>query len=96
MTDSPDTPTAAADETPAVTPAEHPNAMVMREFFAAFGAADRDRLGELRAADLVWHFPGHSPISGDWHGVDGLVDGIRAILDRDVVLALLAVRLGRC
>jgi hypothetical protein len=21
-------------------------------------------------------FPGFSPISGDWHGVDGLLDGI--------------------
>jgi uncharacterized protein len=28
--------------------------------------------------DLVWHFPGSSPISGDWQGVDGLLDGIRA------------------
>jgi ketosteroid isomerase-like protein len=51
----------------------------MRDFFDAFGAADRDRLGELMAPDLVWHFPGHSPISGDWTGVDGLLGGIRAI-----------------
>ena len=27
--------------------AEHPNAAVMREFFAAFAAADRDRLGAV-------------------------------------------------
>jgi ketosteroid isomerase-like protein len=58
---------------------EHPNARLMRDFFDAFGAADRDRLGELMAPDLVWHFPGHSPISGDWKGVDGLLSGIRAI-----------------
>jgi uncharacterized protein len=58
---------------------EHPNARLMREFFDAFGAADCDRLGELVAPDLVWHFPGHSPISGDWKGVDGLLSGIRAI-----------------
>jgi len=57
---------------------EHPNARVLRDFFAAFGAADRDRLRALMADDLVWHFPGTSPISGDWRGVDGLVDGIRA------------------
>jgi uncharacterized protein len=51
----------------------------MRDFFDAFGAADRDRLAELMAPDVVWHFPGHSPISGDWHGVDGILTGIRAI-----------------
>jgi uncharacterized protein len=45
----------------------------------AFGAADRGRLSELMAPDVVWHFPGHSPISGDWAGVDGLLAGIRAI-----------------
>jgi uncharacterized protein len=59
--------------------AEHPNARLMRDFFDAFGAADRERLGELMAPGLVWHFPGHSPISGEWVGVDGLLSGIRAI-----------------
>jgi uncharacterized protein len=60
-------------------PSEHPHARLMRDFFEAFGAADRDRLGELMAPDLVWHFPGHSPISGDWHGVGGVMTGIRVI-----------------
>jgi uncharacterized protein len=58
---------------------EHPNAGLMRDFFDAFGAADRERLSRLMAPDLVWHFPGHSPISGEWKGVDGLLTGIRAI-----------------
>lgn len=58
--------------------AEHPNAQVLRDFFDAFGTADRERLAELITADMVWHFPGHSPISGDWQGVDGLLAGIRA------------------
>ncbi len=70
-TDTPSTPDPAT--------AEHPNAALMRRFFAAFGAADRERLGECMAPDLVWHFPGHSPLSGDWRGVDGLLNGIRAI-----------------
>ena len=51
----------------------------MRDFYDAFGTADRGRLSELMAPDLVWHFPGHSPISGEWAGVDGLLAGIRAI-----------------
>jgi uncharacterized protein len=58
---------------------EHPHAVLMREFFDAFGAADRDRLAALMAPDLVWHFPGTSPIAGDWHGVDGLLEGIRQV-----------------
>jgi ketosteroid isomerase-like protein len=57
---------------------EHPNPRVLRDFFDAFGAGDRARLTELTTIDMVWHFPGNSPISGDWHGVDGLVEGIRA------------------
>lgn len=58
---------------------EHPNAVLLRDFFDAFGTADRERLSQLMADDLVWHFPGSSPISGDWEGVDGLLTGIRQI-----------------
>jgi ketosteroid isomerase-like protein len=57
----------------------HPNERLLRDFFDAFAAADPVRLAELTTPDLVWHFPGTSPISGDWHGVPGLLDGIRAI-----------------
>ncbi|GCE29060.1 hypothetical protein KDA_45440 [Dictyobacter alpinus] len=58
---------------------EHPNAQVVRDFFAAFGVADAARMGELVHEDLVWHFPGSSPIAGDWQGVDGILNGIRAV-----------------
>lgn len=58
---------------------EHPNAAVIREFFAAFGAADPARLQAVTTGSFVWHFPGTSPIGGDWRGVDGLLSGIRAI-----------------
>jgi hypothetical protein len=58
---------------------EHPNAALLRAFYDAFGAADRDRLARQLAPDMVWHFPGTSPISGDWAGVDGLLGGIRAV-----------------
>ncbi len=72
-TDTPSTPDRATGAP------EHPNAALMRRFFAAFGAVDRDGLAECMIPDLVWHFPGHSPLSGDWRGVDGLLNGIRAI-----------------
>jgi ketosteroid isomerase-like protein len=58
---------------------EHPNARILRDFFRAFGTADEARLGELLTQDFVWHFPGYSPIGGDWRGVEGLLAGIRAI-----------------
>ncbi len=58
---------------------EHPNAQVVRDFFAAFGTADAARMRELVREDLVWHFPGASPIAGDWRGVDGILNGIRAV-----------------
>lgn len=40
---------------------EHPNAQIVRDFFAAFGTADAARMRELIREDLVWHFPGDSP-----------------------------------
>lgn len=58
---------------------EHPNVALMRDFFAAFGDADRERLAQLLSPDLVWHFPGTSAIAGAWRGVDGLLDGIRGV-----------------
>ena len=58
---------------------EHPNVQVIRDFFAAFGTADAEKLRGLTKPEFVWHFPGNSAISGDWVGVDGLLTGIRAI-----------------
>jgi ketosteroid isomerase-like protein len=58
---------------------EHPNAQVIRDFFDAFGTADAARIQQLVSDNLIWHFPGNSPIAGDWKGVDGVLNGIRAI-----------------
>ncbi len=58
---------------------EHLNAQVIRDFFTAFGTADAARMQELVDDNLVWHFPGNSPIAGDWKGVDGVLNGIRAV-----------------
>lgn len=60
------------------TCAEHLSARTMRDFFAAFGTADRAALERLTTRDFVWRFPGRSPISGEFHGIDGLLHGIRA------------------
>src|SRR3712207_6805030 len=55
----------------------HPNAEVLRRFFAAFGGPDRDAMRALTTDDFTWTFPGTSAIAGSYQGVDGLVDGIR-------------------
>lgn len=66
-------------ETTAPARGEHPNAHVLRRFFAAFAGPDRDELGACVTSDFVWHFPGRSPISGDWYGLEGVLGGIREI-----------------
>jgi len=58
---------------------EHPNAQLMRDFYAAFGAADRQRLDELVTDDFVWRFPGTSAYAGDFHGIDEIFAGIRNV-----------------
>ncbi len=68
------TTSAAAD-----LPAEHPNAILMRRFFTAFGTADQTELAACVTSDFVWHFPGTSAYAGDFHGVDGLLGGIRTV-----------------
>jgi ketosteroid isomerase-like protein len=54
------------------------NEKVVRDFFVAFGTADEEHLRRLVHPDLLWHFPGRSVISGDFKGIRGLLDGIRA------------------
>jgi ketosteroid isomerase-like protein len=59
--------------------AEHPNSRVLRRFFAAFAAGDRDAVRDCVTDRFAWHFPGTSAYAGDFHGVDGLSDGIRSV-----------------
>ncbi|UYZ63799.1 CocE/NonD family hydrolase [Hymenobacter weizhouensis] len=56
----------------------HPNAQLVYDFFQAFGTVDKAWFDRHLSPDFVWHLPGHSPISGDWHGLDGALNGIRA------------------
>ena len=57
---------------------EHPNVATLRALFAAFRAADLERILEVVPPDLVWHFPGRR---------GGLAGAHRG---RDAVLAFLA------
>ncbi len=52
----------------------HPNETVVRAFLGAVLRDDMTAAGKMVADDIVWHFAGHSPISGEYAGRDGLSD----------------------
>jgi uncharacterized protein len=56
---------------------EHPNATRVREGFASFGGSDAKILLGLFAPDAVWHVPGTTTMSGDYHGLDEIVPFLR-------------------
>jgi len=49
----------------------HVNEKLLRDAYALFGNGD---IGTLKrkffAEDIQWHYPGKSPLGGDYHGVD--------------------------
>lgn len=50
---------------------EHPNALLLREGYAAFAKGDLEFVRERTfAPEVVFHVPGHSPISGVYSGID--------------------------
>jgi ketosteroid isomerase-like protein len=51
--------------------AEHPNALRIRELFAAFRAGDVAAIDAALAADVVWRFPGRrGKLAGEHRGKD--------------------------
>jgi ketosteroid isomerase-like protein len=56
----------------------HPNETVVRTFLEAALRDDMTAAGKMVADDIVWHFAGHSPISGEYAGRDGLSDFVAA------------------
>ena len=48
----------------------HPNEVLVREAYAAFGRGDMDALrSQYWAEDIRWHVPGRSLLAGDYEGV---------------------------
>jgi ketosteroid isomerase-like protein len=58
----------------------HPNALVIRDFFAHFG--DRATIERVFAPDATWREPGSSPISGRYVGRDAVADLIMSVVER--------------
>lgn len=54
--------------------AEHPNATLIKRWYAAFMKGDYPpTIRELLAEDAVWHLPGTHPLSGDHRGRDAIL-----------------------
>jgi ketosteroid isomerase-like protein len=52
--------------------APHPNAIRIREVYAALGAGDVAGVLDGFAADTLFHMPGGGPMAGDHHGRDAV------------------------
>jgi uncharacterized protein len=48
--------------------AEHANLKLFERAFTAFGAGDMQTLADVFSAEVVWHSPGSSPLSGEHRG----------------------------
>ena len=53
--------------------AEHPNVELLRKGIDAFARGDIDTVRSLWTDDVVYHFPGASPLAGDHKGKDGVL-----------------------
>lgn len=60
----------------------HPNEQVLRDGFAALGAADMERLRGLIAPDAVYHVPGRSPVAGTYHGIEEILGLFAQLVER--------------
>jgi ketosteroid isomerase-like protein len=48
----------------------HPDGELVRRGYEAFNTADVETLRQVFADTTIFHEPGHSPISGDYQGLD--------------------------
>ena len=54
--------------------AEHPNATIVRNLFAAFERADLAEIQTAIPSDAVWHFPGrHGKLAGSHRGREAIL-----------------------
>jgi uncharacterized protein len=59
-----------------VSESEHPNAALVRRLFGAFGH-DPMAVSAALARDVVWRVPGHTVMSGEYHGRRAVVEFLR-------------------
>lgn len=54
--------------------AEHPNVPKIRDALEVYNSGDHDAMRGFLAEDIVWHVGGSHEMSGDYQGVDAVVD----------------------
>jgi ketosteroid isomerase-like protein len=55
-----------------------------RKFLIVLSHPDPEVIKGTAVEDVIWSFPGESPISGEAHGVDGIMKRARTISSYDV------------
>ncbi|WP_031476901.1 nuclear transport factor 2 family protein [Streptomyces bicolor] len=55
--------------------AEHPHAQLVRRGYEAFQRGDMETLRGMMTGDCTQHVPGSHPLSGDFKGIDSILDG---------------------
>lgn len=58
----------------------HPNEVLIRDAYAAFGCGDLGALQFCFDSDVRWHVPGRSPTAGDYRGAARVVDAIGSLV----------------
>ena len=53
---------------------DHPNAKLVMRGFEAFATGDMDTMSEILAPDIKWHTPGNNMLSGDYEGLESVLE----------------------
>lgn len=52
----------------------HPNLILINNFFQAYGSNDLPKIKEILAEDIKWHIPGNHPLSGTKTGIAAVME----------------------
>ncbi|MEU2284710.1 nuclear transport factor 2 family protein [Streptomyces sp. NPDC013178] len=63
--------------------AEHPHTMLVRKGYEAFQRGDMDALRGMMTGDCTHHVPGSHPLSGDFKGLDSIINDYYARLSSE-------------
>jgi ketosteroid isomerase-like protein len=66
-----------------------------RKFLSVLSAPDEDVVGGVAVDDVIWTFPASSPISGEAHGVAGVIKRAKMIAGYGVKVEILNAVYGR-
>ena len=64
-----------------MTEHEHPHAQIARKAYEAFSTGDITTTMDLLDPETSWHIAGDSPISGSYHGPDGVLEFFTKLTD---------------